>query len=130
MHSNVVVSDEFEKSNLDFFHTTKDYYERTSRKPGASYTTDVATTQKKETKRRHLLDRLGVVRYQLIETEVMMGIEKRWEPQDEKYLETLKYSQTRQYHRALDHLQKLVVQRLFELQKLNLAGTGVYLDQS
>ncbi|PSR73940.1 hypothetical protein PHLCEN_2v10247 [Hermanssonia centrifuga] len=69
------------------------------------------------------MDHLSTLKYQLIETEVIMGIEKRWEPQDDKYLETLKYAQTRQYHRALDHLQKLVVQRLFELQKLNLAET-------
>jgi hypothetical protein len=32
----------------------------------------------------------------------------------------------RKFHRALDHLQKLVIQRFFELNRLNLAGTGVY----
>ncbi len=53
-----------------------------------------------------------------------MGVEKRWESHDEQYTEILQYSNERQYHRALDNLQKLVVQRLFELQKLNLAGTG------
>jgi len=30
------------------------------------------------------------------------------------------------YHQALDKLQKLVIQRLFELHKLNLARTGEY----
>lgn len=58
------------------------------------------------------------------ETEVRMGITRRWEPTDPHYIEALKYSRTRDYQRALDHLQKLVVQRLFELQKMNLSGTG------
>lgn len=53
-----------------------------------------------------------------------MGIERRWQPSDAQYLDTCKYMALRKYHKALDHLQKLVIQRLFELNKLNIAGTG------
>ncbi len=53
-----------------------------------------------------------------------MNINVRWEPHFKEYKEMLSYAREREYHRALDNLQKLVVQRLFELQKLNLAGTG------
>jgi hypothetical protein len=56
--------------------------------------------------------------------EVKMGIATRWQPSDLPYVETVKYMVERKYHRALDHLQKLVIQRLFELNKLNLSGTG------
>lgn len=56
--------------------------------------------------------------------EVRMGVAHRWQPSDVQYLETLKYMGLRKYHRALDNLQRLVIQRLFELNKLNLSGTG------
>lgn len=56
--------------------------------------------------------------------EVKMGIETRWQPTDPQYVDTIKYMALRKYHRALDHLQKLVIQRLFELNKLNISGTG------
>jgi hypothetical protein len=56
--------------------------------------------------------------------EVSMGITTRWEPSSQEYLETLKYMSMRDYHLALDNLQRLVIQQLFELHKLNLAQTG------
>jgi hypothetical protein len=59
--------------------------------------------------------------------EVKMGITRRWQPGDSEYLETLKYIKMHQYHHALNKLQQLVVQRLFELHKLNLSQTGVVL---
>jgi len=56
--------------------------------------------------------------------EVKMGIANRWQPSDTPYIETAKYMSERKYHLALDNLQRLVVQRLFELHKLNLSQTG------
>lgn len=56
-----------------------------------------------------------------------MEITRRWEVTDDKYIEMTKYIAARRYHRALDELQRLVVQRLFELHKLNLAQTGLFL---
>jgi len=53
-----------------------------------------------------------------------MGITSHWQPSDVQYIETVKYMAKRKYHQALNHLQKLVIQHLFELNKLNLAGTG------
>ncbi len=84
---------------------------------------DIAKTRRLETERRLVSERLDSIKLRVIDIEVRLCIEKRWEPQDQQYIEVLQYSNQRQYHRALDNLQKLVVQRLFELQKLNLAGT-------
>jgi hypothetical protein len=56
--------------------------------------------------------------------EVDMGIEKRWEPSSPEYVEALKYLSTRVYQRALEELQRLVIQRLFELHKMNISATG------
>jgi hypothetical protein len=56
--------------------------------------------------------------------EVRMGIVNRWESSMPEYQQTVKYIKTREYQRALDNLQRLVIQRLFELHKLNLSQTG------
>jgi hypothetical protein len=41
-----------------------------------------------------------------------------------EYVAAIKYIKEHQYHRALSKLQKLVTQRLFELQRLNISHTG------
>jgi hypothetical protein len=64
---------------------------------------------------------------EVVSMEVKMGIVSRWQPADTRYIETVKYMAERKYHQALDRLQKLVIQHLFELNKLNLAGTGARL---
>jgi len=55
-----------------------------------------------------------------------MGITERWLPEDPKYQEGLAYLTNRRFIRAVEQLQGLVVQRLFELAKANIAGTGMY----
>ncbi|KAE9392166.1 hypothetical protein BT96DRAFT_959393 [Gymnopus androsaceus JB14] len=53
-----------------------------------------------------------------------MGITRRWEPSDPEYKRAVEYVNTRKYRHALERLHKLVVQRLFELHKMNLSNTG------
>lgn len=57
--------------------------------------------------------------------ETAMSISPRWEPTDREYIETIEYMNTRKYRQALERLYKLVIQRLFELHKMNLSFTGV-----
>jgi hypothetical protein len=97
--------------------------------PHGSHTYDIniSQTRKKETERRHLAERRDNVLREVIATEVKMGIAKRWQPSDPEYIETAGYMSKRKYHLALDNLQRLVVLRLFELHKLNLSQTGVFL---
>ena len=90
------------------------------------YELNFSKTQRIEAERRKLKQRLESANDQVIELEVKLHVSKRWLPCDDQYMEVAKYSDLREYHRALDHLQKLVVQRLFELQKLNIAQTGKY----
>ena len=66
---------------------------------------------------------------QVLELEVEMGIAEQWTPETLEYRETAQYINERQYHQALNNLQHLVTQRLFELHRLNLSGTGVYAYQ-
>lgn len=91
-----------------------------------TYNQHASDTQKLETQRRHVVDQIDRVSGEVCELEISLGISRgaRWTPADEGYQRTLKYICERKYHRALMKLQKLVVMRLFELSKLNVAKTG------
>jgi hypothetical protein len=52
------------------------------------------------------------------------GIEARWLPDSPAYNDALKLLSERKYCRAVDRLERLVVQRLFELTKLGMNGVG------
>jgi hypothetical protein len=92
-----------------------------------SISSDLLETRKLETKRRHLDQRYNKVLEDVIRMEVKMGISQQWQPSMPEYVETAKYMANRQFHQALNNLQRLVVQCLFELHKLNISQTGLFL---
>ena len=51
-------------------------------------------------------------------------IATRWERDDAEYVKMLKYIDNRKFVRTVEELQGLVVSRLMELDKMNLAGSG------
>jgi hypothetical protein len=63
--------------------------------------------------------RLTVCRY-----EEEHGIEARWAPESPEYNDALLLYTQRKYRRAVDKLERLVVQRLFEMTKLGMNGVG------
>ncbi|THU89589.1 hypothetical protein K435DRAFT_821344 [Dendrothele bispora CBS 962.96] len=79
-----------------------------------------------ETSRRYLSEKRDQVHFELVQLECSMNITEgqRWKPTDPMYLKTLEYMSVREYRQALEHLHKLVVQRLYELHRLNLSQTG------
>ncbi len=99
----------------------------TPRNGPTTYEADLSATRKLETRRRHLCERVDQLTGDVIAIEVRLGIEHRWTPMDARYKDTVKYITERTYQRALGKLQRLVVQRLFELHKLNIAQTGNHL---
>ena len=88
------------------------------------YTSVASQMRWQETKRRHLREQHDTVLHEVIEMEVKMGISNWWELTMPEYQQTMKYMKMCKYQRALDNLQRLVVQWLFELHKLNLSQTG------
>lgn len=90
-----------------------------------AYDADLSKTRKAEAQRRIARERYNQLIEDVVIMEVKMGISIRWQPTDTAYLEAVKYIAERSYHRALENLQCLVIQRLFELNRLNLAGTGI-----
>ncbi len=56
--------------------------------------------------------------------EALLQVEERWSENCKEYLAALDYINRREFIRAVCELEGLVIQRLFELSKANLAGTG------
>lgn len=61
------------------------------------------------------------------EFEALLNIETRWRPGLPAYDKAKKYVKERAYRRELDHVEKLIVQRLFELEKTHLVSTSKWL---
>lgn len=55
-----------------------------------------------------------------------LDIPIRWLPGSPEYQEATQLLTEREYRRSLDELERLVVQRLFELTKAGMSGTGMY----
>ncbi|KAL1741795.1 hypothetical protein HDZ31DRAFT_44648, partial [Schizophyllum fasciatum] len=88
-----------------------------------------AAARAKEAERQALQHRLYACMGAADDTERLAGITERWKPADEQYRTALRYVQTRGFKRVVNKLEGLVVQRLTELGKANLAGTGYKLRQ-
>ena len=122
-----------EKANVRFITLTPDNFHTAAPSLSQPYTHDLSTTRKLETERRYALELHEKCLKQIVDMEVSMGIDMRWDPSTPAYVETLGYLSTRTYQRALEELQRLVVQRLFELHKMNISATGEcsqYLDST
>lgn len=91
-----------------------------------AYQVTASATLKLETERRLSTARLAALDAQLIELEVAMHIKTRWTPDTQQYIDTIVYLSTRNYQVKLDSLEGHVVNRIFELSRLNIAETGVY----
>ena len=93
-----------------------------------NYTRIAQETARLEADRRNALNNLTVAMHEVSDLEAKLGLTLSWTPRDSKYQETLRYLRKRDFHRAPDRLQGLVVQRLFELSKANMSGTGMVSD--
>ncbi|KAH9850690.1 hypothetical protein C2E23DRAFT_734479 [Lenzites betulinus] len=89
-----------------------------------NYEAETSRTRKIETSRRYLDARRKVLMLEVADLEVHLGITSSWQPGDADYIRVAQYVATRKYQRALSNLQRLVVQRLFELHKMNISQTG------
>jgi len=52
------------------------------------------------------------------------SIEHRWLPQDEKYIQSMRGVHWSEYLAAVQKIERLVVKRFFEMEKLNMANVG------
>ncbi|KAL0567338.1 hypothetical protein V5O48_014650, partial [Marasmius crinis-equi] len=83
----------------------------------------------KQIKTLHTKARTSLERYRanfedLLDFETEHDHFRRWQPTDAEYQQTLQAMCARNYRRTLERLERLVVQRLLELTKLNMSGLG------
>ncbi|KAJ7500260.1 hypothetical protein B0H11DRAFT_1714849 [Mycena galericulata] len=74
--------------------------------------------------RRHAAENLEKALVAVQELEVKMGVEVRWVPSCTEWDEAATLVSTRRYRLAINKLERLVVQRMFELTKMNMSQTG------
>lgn len=82
-------------------------------------------TARIEAARRTALQALLINVRAVGELEEKLGIAETWTEAHPDYISTMQYMRSHKFRRVLDNLQRLVVQRLFELSKANMAGTGI-----
>ncbi|KAG1728938.1 hypothetical protein EDB19DRAFT_1939615 [Suillus lakei] len=88
------------------------------------YDVQAKNTRNAESARRHALE--DHERYlKLVQAlECRLEIEKRWTPHDAEWQRVGRLVANRKYQCALDRLEGLIVARIFELTRMNHAGTG------
>lgn len=77
-----------------------------------------------ETRRRHIIENREKAAAYVQNLELRLGIPESWTPNSEEFQETARLVAMRDYQRALDTLEGLVVARIFELASMNRAGMG------
>lgn len=98
--------------------------------PGNSYTAEAGATRRAERRRQAAQSRFRLHEQAVYDLEFKLHVDRRWEPDDAKYKEIEDYTKKRQFHQALNKLQGLVLQRLFELQKANIPGMSKSITSS
>jgi len=92
--------------------------------PLATYEVEASATRRLESARRAAMDKMMVAIDAVHDLEVKLNIKQTWTEDDPEYQDAAWYLQHRDFHHALDCVQQLVVQRLFEMSKANIAGIG------
>ncbi|KAF8184030.1 hypothetical protein K438DRAFT_1599013, partial [Mycena galopus ATCC 62051] len=90
----------------------------------AGYAEAAKATQRLETQRRHTLEQQGKALAAVQDLEVRLGVETRWVAGEDNWVAAADLVRKRRYQRALDDLERLIISRMFELSKCNMAGTG------
>ncbi|KAG2136207.1 hypothetical protein BD769DRAFT_1626952 [Suillus cothurnatus] len=84
----------------------------------------VKDTRKAESARQHALEDYERNLKVIQALELKLEIEKCWTPEDTQWQKVGRLVANQKYQRALDRLEGLIVARIFELTKMNRAGTG------
>ncbi|KAJ7738682.1 hypothetical protein DFH07DRAFT_870478 [Mycena maculata] len=92
--------------------------------PHTNYAEMAKATQRIETQRRHALELEMRARVAVQDLEISLGVDVHWRPEDENWSRVSAMVRSPRYQRALDHLQGLIISRMFELAKCNMSGTG------
>ncbi|KAG2337329.1 hypothetical protein BDR05DRAFT_978549 [Suillus weaverae] len=86
---------------------------------------DIASTNRIETMHRHAMENYEKDLKAVQELEMKLSVTRRWEQEDQEWKDVGRLVANRKFQCALDHLEGLVVARVFELLKMNQVGTAL-----
>ena len=84
-----------------------------------SYEANVSQARKTKTTRQHVMEKHETNLRMVQELEGKLRVDVCWTPNDHDWQASVKLVAEREYYRALDHLEGLIVACLFELSKMN-----------
>ena len=96
--------------------------------PLSSYDVDASVTRRTESARWAATDALLVAIRAVDDLEAKLAIGQTWTEDNPEYQEMIQYLRHRDFHHALDRVQQLIVQRLFEMSKANIVGMGMKIN--
>jgi hypothetical protein len=108
-------------SPIDFFSYTPTDFVAT----GSLASTMHTPANVEEAERRATIQKLQLAISVVTDMELRLGIAERWTKSSIEFHATQAYVQNQKFIRAIEHLEGLIVQHLFELAKANLAGIGM-----
>ncbi|KAG2042380.1 hypothetical protein BDR03DRAFT_1006782 [Suillus americanus] len=114
------------QQQFDLFGTDKFLmYLPSSFTPDSGLSVAASQSTKQAQAARRAVERRLQIQINIVEDlETRLDIAERWTPGNSDYRETLEYSRQRKFICAVEDLEGLVVQRLFELSKANLSSTS------
>ncbi|KAI6111210.1 hypothetical protein F5141DRAFT_1188395 [Pisolithus sp. B1] len=89
---------------------------------------DIAAMTRKETIHHHAMENFEKDLKMAQDLKIKLGITKHWVPEDEEWQTTGCLVTNHKYQCCLDQLESLIVTQIFELSKMNQAGTGYKLS--
>ncbi|KIN95760.1 hypothetical protein M404DRAFT_934427, partial [Pisolithus tinctorius Marx 270] len=116
-----LVNLEASKKDLDLKSALWDVTTPSDLKDYAMYT---RKTWKAETARQHAIEMYNKDLRIVQDLESKLNIDSRWTPKRPKWHDAARLVTKRTFQRVLDHLEALVVVRIFELSKMNHVATG------
>ncbi|KAJ6593718.1 hypothetical protein B0H19DRAFT_916404 [Mycena capillaripes] len=90
----------------------------------SGYAQAAQATRRIETQRRHAQELRDKALAAVQDLELRLEVESRWVPGGEKWVAAAAMVRRRRYQRALDHLEGLIIARVFELGKCHMPETG------
>lgn len=117
----VMDADDFRSKDVEEFRRNSFFVTSAS-----GFTTDKPPADT-EGKRRKALELHANATAAVLDLEERLNIAVRWEPGSFEWQDAAKLVANRRFQRALDHLEGLVISRMFELTRMNMARTGAFL---
>lgn len=73
----------------------------------------------------HAQEEYAITQAQVHHLETLLGLTERWVPGSEAWEKAARLTDQRRFRKCADELKSLVVSRIFELSKMNMAQTGM-----